>query len=64
MRKKIYIKVEKKNLYSVKVEKFFTVKSWKQKMKKISFINLFGHEVKKIIFLDFTSCKIEENKFL
>ena len=30
-------------------------------MKKINFINLFGHEVKKIIFQDFTSCKIKEN---
>ena len=31
------------------------------KVKKINFINLFGYEVKKIIFQGFTSCKIEEN---
>ena len=30
-------------------------------MKKINFINLFGYEDEKIIFKDFTSCKIEEN---
>ena len=46
----IYIKVEKKKIYSVKVEKIFSVKSWKKKMKKINFINFFGQEEKKIIF--------------
>ena len=35
----------------------FSVKNWK---KKINFINLFCYE-EKIIFYDFTSCKIEEN---
>ena len=34
-------------IYVNKVEKIFSVKNWK---KKINFINLFGYEVKKIIF--------------
>ena len=43
------------------------MKNWEKKIKKINFISLFGLEVKKIIFLDFTRCKLkksEENKFL
>ena len=40
---------------------FFLVKNWKKnKNKKIKFINLFGLEVKKILFLGFTKCKTEE----
>ena len=38
--------------YSVKLEK---------ELKKINFINLFGYEVKNIIFKGFTRCKMEEN---
>ena len=33
------------------------MKNWK---KKINFINLFGLEVKKILFLGFTKCETEE----
>ena len=49
----IYILRWRNFFLSVKVEKFFfffTVKSWKKKIKKINFINLFGHEEKKIWF--------------
>ena len=41
---------KKKNNNKVEKFFFFTVKSWKKKIKKINFINLFGYEVKKIIF--------------
>ena len=39
-------------------------KNWKKKLSKINFINLFGLEVRKILFLGFTKCKTEGNKFL
>ena len=57
----IYIKVEK-IFFECKGREifFFTVKSWKKKIKKINFINLFGHEEKKFGF-SFTVCKTEEN---
>ena len=51
------------NIYVYKVENFFcffNVKLEKKKLKKINFINLFGYEVKKIIFLNVTRCKTEE----
>ena len=35
-------------------------KTGKKKLKKLNFINLFGYEEKKIMFLDFTRCKTEE----
>ena len=43
---------------------FYCVKLEKKNLKKLNFINLFGYEEKKIMFLDFTRCKTEENKFL
>ena len=39
-------------------------KTGKKKLKKLNFINLFDYEENKIMFLDFTRCKTEENKFL
>ena len=53
-------------LYKEVLRKFWTIfqnemkKKKKRNKKKINFINLFGLEVKKIIFLDFTRCKTEE----
>ena len=50
------------------MEKFFySVQLKKKKIKKINFINLFGHEVKKIISKVLQVVKLkksEENKFL
>ena len=39
---------------------FYSVKLEKKNLKKLNFINLFGYEDKKIMFLDFTRCKTEE----
>ena len=59
-KKNVYIYI----IYVYKVEKFFffSEKLEKKDIKKINFINLFGLEVKKILFLGFTKCKTEENK--
>ena len=45
------------------LKNFWTISriKWKNKLEKISFINLFGYKEEKIIFQDFTSGKIEEN---
>ena len=49
-----------------KILEFYSVKLGKKNFKKLNFINLFGYEEKKIMFLDFTSVKLKksENKFL
>ena len=39
-------------------------KTGTRRRNKINFINLFGLEVRKILFLGFTKCKTEGNKFL
>ena len=39
---------------------FYSVKLEKKNLKKLNFINLFGYEDNKIMFLDFKRCKTEE----